>query len=339
MGITHVVRGEEWISSTPKHVLLYDWLGWERAGVRAHAAAAQHRQVEDLQAQEPGRAAHLVPRAGLPARGAAQLPRADGLLAARRRGDLHLRRHGARASTGRGSTRSGRSSTSTSWTGSTATTSASCPSRTWPAASPITWYAAGVLPARADRRAARAWCSPRPRWSTSGCRCSPRPRGCSASCSSTTTDFALDPDDAAKVLTAERAPGPRRDRRSPRSAGLDDLGRPPTSRRRCGRRWSRGWASSRSCAFGPVRVAVTGRRVSPPLFESLELLGRERSLARLRAALGARGVADAAGAAGGASAGDAPPAAPADARGPRGGARCSGCCSPGRPSSSRRRRP
>jgi glutamyl-tRNA synthetase len=29
MGITHVVRGEEWISSTPKHVLLYRWLGWD----------------------------------------------------------------------------------------------------------------------------------------------------------------------------------------------------------------------------------------------------------------------------------------------------------------------
>jgi glutamyl-tRNA synthetase len=39
-------------------------------------------------------------------------------------------------------------------------------------------------------------------------------------------------------------------------------------------------------AFGPVRVAVTGSRVSPPLFESLELLGRDRSLRRLRAALG-----------------------------------------------------
>jgi glutamyl-tRNA synthetase len=38
-------------------------------------------------------------------------------------------------------------------------------------------------------------------------------------------------------------------------------------------------------AFGPVRVAATGRRVSPPLFESLELLGRERSLGRLRAAV------------------------------------------------------
>ena len=37
-------------------------------------------------------------------------------------------------------------------------------------------------------------------------------------------------------------------------------------------------------AFGPVRAAVTGRRVSPPLFESMELLGRDRSLARLRMA-------------------------------------------------------
>ena len=37
-------------------------------------------------------------------------------------------------------------------------------------------------------------------------------------------------------------------------------------------------------AFGPVRVAVTGSRISPPLFESLGLLGRERSLARLQAA-------------------------------------------------------
>ncbi len=36
-------------------------------------------------------------------------------------------------------------------------------------------------------------------------------------------------------------------------------------------------------AFGPPRVAITGRRVSPPLFESMELLGREQSLARLRA--------------------------------------------------------
>jgi glutamyl-tRNA synthetase len=36
-------------------------------------------------------------------------------------------------------------------------------------------------------------------------------------------------------------------------------------------------------AFGPLRVAVTGRRVSPPLFESMEILGRDSSLTRLRA--------------------------------------------------------
>jgi len=37
-------------------------------------------------------------------------------------------------------------------------------------------------------------------------------------------------------------------------------------------------------AFGPVRVAITGRRVSPPLFESMELLGRQECLRRLELA-------------------------------------------------------
>jgi glutamyl-tRNA synthetase len=37
-------------------------------------------------------------------------------------------------------------------------------------------------------------------------------------------------------------------------------------------------------AFGPIRVAVTGATVSPPLYESMELLGRERSMRRLREA-------------------------------------------------------
>jgi glutamyl-tRNA synthetase len=37
-------------------------------------------------------------------------------------------------------------------------------------------------------------------------------------------------------------------------------------------------------AYGPVRVAITGSTVSPPLFESMEILGKARSLERLRAA-------------------------------------------------------
>jgi glutamyl-tRNA synthetase len=37
-------------------------------------------------------------------------------------------------------------------------------------------------------------------------------------------------------------------------------------------------------AFQPIRAAITGTLVSPPLFESLEILGREVSLERIRSA-------------------------------------------------------
>ena len=30
MEITHVIRGEEWLSSTPKHIILYEYFGWEK---------------------------------------------------------------------------------------------------------------------------------------------------------------------------------------------------------------------------------------------------------------------------------------------------------------------
>jgi glutamyl-tRNA synthetase len=39
-------------------------------------------------------------------------------------------------------------------------------------------------------------------------------------------------------------------------------------------------------AFQPIRAAVTGTLVSPPLFESLEILGREATIRRVRAAAG-----------------------------------------------------
>ena len=37
--------------------------------------------------------------------------------------------------------------------------------------------------------------------------------------------------------------------------------------------------------FGSLRVAVTGRTATPPLFETMEVLGRERVLSRLQAAV------------------------------------------------------
>jgi glutamyl-tRNA synthetase len=38
--------------------------------------------------------------------------------------------------------------------------------------------------------------------------------------------------------------------------------------------------------FGVLRVAVTGQKVSPPLFESMEIIGREKCLARIQKAIG-----------------------------------------------------
>src|SRR5690606_14148262 len=44
-----------------------------------------------------------------------------------------------------------------------------------------------------------------------------------------------------------------------------------------------------SKVFQPVRVAVTGTSVSPPLFESMAALGREKTLERIRRARGELG--------------------------------------------------
>ena len=46
-----------------------------------------------------------------------------------------------------------------------------------------------------------------------------------------------------------------------------------------------GMALKPRVAFGAVRIAVTGSHISPPLFESMQLLGRDKSLARIKAAL------------------------------------------------------
>ncbi len=98
----------------------------------------------------------------------------------------------------------------------------------------------------------------------------------------TSEDFRLDEADAAKVLTADAEPvlrasvkaleeladfTPEPIQAALREVLVDGLGLKP------------------KVAFTPLRVAVTGRRVSLPLFESMELLGREETLRRLRAAL------------------------------------------------------
>jgi glutamyl-tRNA synthetase len=94
--------------------------------------------------------------------------------------------------------------------------------------------------------------------------------------------FKIEPDDAAKVLTPESAqvlvaaekalsglePWAHEDIKQALEAALID-----------------GLGLKAKVAYAPVRVAVTGRRVSPPLFESIGLLGRDRTLHRLAQAL------------------------------------------------------
>jgi glutamyl-tRNA synthetase len=49
------------------------------------------------------------------------------------------------------------------------------------------------------------------------------------------------------------------------------------------------WTETNGLKLGktqaPIRVAITGRTVGPPLFESIEVLGRDETLRRLQSAI------------------------------------------------------
>jgi glutamyl-tRNA synthetase len=94
--------------------------------------------------------------------------------------------------------------------------------------------------------------------------------------------FTVDPDDAAKQLTAESAAV--LEAALGALTALDDWTTAPIEAA-LRNALVEGLELKPRVAFGPVRVAVSGRRVSPPLFESLEILGRERSIGRLTSAL------------------------------------------------------
>lgn len=93
--------------------------------------------------------------------------------------------------------------------------------------------------------------------------------------------FAIDADDATAVLTADALPV-----LATAHDALAGLASWHTADIEAALREAliAGMGLKPKAAFTAVRVAVTGRRVSPPLFESLELLGRDLALARLAAA-------------------------------------------------------
>ena len=72
MGITHVVRGEEHLSNTPKQQLLWSALGQRAAGVGPRPGPRQRGAQEAVEASRQG-GPRVVPRRGLPRRGDGQL--------------------------------------------------------------------------------------------------------------------------------------------------------------------------------------------------------------------------------------------------------------------------
>ena len=291
MGITHVLRGEDLLSSTPRQLALYDALaqigvgdGYD-AALRPPAVRHGRGQQEALQARPAVQPAQPLPRAR------ASSPRACSTTS---------RCSAGRPATTASSSRRRRWSSSSTSPTCSPTRPASTPRSAWPSTatgsgtsapttSPTGWCPTcrpcGALAGDADAEQQAVIDAAVPlvqeRMETL--------RGGRGACCGfllvDEADFAVDRRGPASACSPTTR-GPRCRRRTTRSRRSSRSTTRP-SRRRCARRWSRGSGSSRKLAFGPVRVAVTGRRISPPLFESIELLGRERTLGRLAGALAA----------------------------------------------------
>jgi glutamyl-tRNA synthetase len=280
MGITHVVRGEEWISSTPKHVLLYDWLGWDRPTF-AHMPLLRNTDKSKI-SKRKNPAARLL------------WFQEEGYLPEALRNFLALMGYsqpdGEEIFTFDDMVRD------FDW----ARVNAVGPvfdleKLAWlnghyirelpmaDLAGRITDHLShkGLLPADPtpeQRRLVEA-ATPLVNERIAVLRDTESMLGFLLV---DEADFRVDQDDAAKVLGPDARPvleaaiaaldtleswDHESIEATLRTALIESLGLKP------------------KVAFGAVRVAVTGRRVSPPLFESMELLGRDTSLDRLRAAL------------------------------------------------------
>jgi glutamyl-tRNA synthetase len=90
--------------------------------------------------------------------------------------------------------------------------------------------------------------------------------------------FKIDPDEAARVLTPASAEVLAAAEKA--LSGLEPWAA-PTIHQALETALVDGLGLKPRVAYAPIRAAVTGRRVSPPLFESIELLGRDRTLHRL----------------------------------------------------------
>jgi glutamyl-tRNA synthetase len=279
MGITHVVRGEEWISSTPKHVLLYDWLGWDRPAF-AHMPLLRNTDKSKI-SKRKNPAARLL------------WFQEEGYLPEALRNFLALMGYsqpdGEEIFTFEDMVRD------FDW----ARVNAVGPvfdleKLSWLNGHYIRELPVADLAGRITEHLSHKGLlppAPTPEQRRLVEAATPLVNERIAVLRDTESmlgfllvdeaDFRVDQDDAAKVLGPDARPV-----LEAAIAALDQLGSWDHESIQATLRAAlvEGLGLKPKVAFGAVRVAVTGRRVSPPLFESMELLGRDHSLGRLRAA-------------------------------------------------------
>ncbi len=280
MGITHVVRGEEWISSTPKHLLLYDWLGWQRPAF-AHMPLLRNTDRSKISKRKNPAARLLwfrergyLPEAlrnflalmGYSMPGGEEVFGFDDMVAAFDWTRVNpvgpvfdltkldwLNGHYIRA-----------------------LTSSDLAARMLPHL-----QAAGLVadPAPSDSLAMLAAATPLVQERIALLSDVVAMLGFFFVSDDA---FTVEPDAAAKALGEGGQPV-----LTAALAALEPLGewRADAIKEALEAALVAGLGLKPRHAFTPLRVAVTGRTISPPLFESMELLGRERSLARLRSAV------------------------------------------------------
>jgi glutamyl-tRNA synthetase len=279
MAITHVVRGEEWISSTPKHILLYDWLGWERPAF-AHMPLLRNTDKSKISKRKNPAARLLwfreegyLPEAlvnFLALMGYSQ-PEGEEIFTF---ADMSRDFDWARVNT----VGPVFDLDKLGWLNGHYIRELTADDL----ATRITDHLVrrGVLQAEPTERQRELVTAATPLVSER-MQVLREAESMLAFLLVDEDKFAVEPDDAAKVLTADadavlEAAG----------SALAGLGTWDTASIETALRAAlvEGLGIKPKNAFGPVRVAVTGRRVSPPLFESLELLGRDVTLRRLAAA-------------------------------------------------------
>jgi len=280
MAITHVVRGEEWISSTPKHVLLYDWLGWERPAF-AHMPLLRNTDKSKISKRKnpAARLTWFLEQGYLPEAlrnflalmGYSQPDGEEIFTFEEMSRDFDWARVNAVGPVF--------DLDKLNWLNGHYVRELSVEDL----AGRITEHLVrrGLLPSQPSQQQLDLVLAATP-LVNERMQVLAEAEGMLGFLLVDGADFTVDPDDAAKVLTADAVPV-----LEAAVAALADLPTWATADIEAALRSSlvEGLGLKPKVAFGAVRVAVTGRRVSPPLFESLELLGRDRTLSRLRAGL------------------------------------------------------